>query len=87
MSNLSVTIISRNEAKNIRSCLDSVTWASDIVLVDQFSTDGTAEIAQGLGARVFQEEWKGYAAQKNSAIDKAIKNNIYRPSLDGTRRR
>src|SRR5207237_5319561 len=35
------------------------------------STDGTGAIAQSIGAKVFVEEWKGYAAQKNSAIDKA----------------
>ncbi len=35
------------------------------------STDRTVEIAKSFGAKVFVEEWKGYAAQKNSAIDKA----------------
>jgi len=33
--------------------------------------DRTIEIAKSFGAKVFVEEWKGYAAQKNSAIDKA----------------
>ena len=68
---LSVTIITRNEAANIEACLRSVEGASQILVVDQFSGDGTAEIAGNLGAEVYQEEWKGYAGQKNSALDKA----------------
>ena len=43
----------------------------EIIVVDSGSTDRTIEIAKSFGARVFVQEWKGYAAQKNSAIDKA----------------
>jgi len=71
MSDVSVTIITKNEATHARACLESVLWAAEIILVDQFSEDGTAETAQSLGAKVFQEPWQGYARQKNSAIDKA----------------
>jgi glycosyltransferase involved in cell wall biosynthesis len=71
MDNVSVTIISKNEAHNIEECIASVGWASEIILVDQFSKDGTAEIARQFGAKVFQEPWHGFAKQKNSAIDKA----------------
>lgn len=71
MHDLSVTLITRNEAANLEACLLSVQGASEIIVVDEFSTDGTAEIARGLGAKVFQEEWKGFAGQKNSAIEKA----------------
>ncbi len=84
MNSLSVTIISRNEAQNIEACLKSVDWASEVVLVDQFSDDGTAEIAEKFGARVFQENWKGYAGQKNSAVEKANGNWIL--SLDADER-
>ena len=43
----------------------------EIIVVDSGSTDRTVEIAKSFGAKVFTEEWKGYAAQKNSAIEKA----------------
>ena len=44
----------------------------EIIVVDSGSTDRTVEIAKSFGAKVFSEEWKGYAAQKNSAIEKAV---------------
>lgn len=71
MQSLSVTIITRNESGNIVDCLQSVRWASEVVVVDQFSADGTAEKARSLGATVFQEPWHGFSGQKNLAIEKA----------------
>jgi glycosyltransferase involved in cell wall biosynthesis len=67
---LSVAVITRNEAANIEACLRSVAWAQEIVVVDEFSSDGTADIAKGLGAKVYRESWKGFAGQKNSAVEK-----------------
>ncbi|MGB8844380.1 MAG: glycosyltransferase family 2 protein, partial [Terracidiphilus sp.] len=43
-------------------------WANEIVVVDSGSTDATLDLARDAGARVFEEPWKGFAAQKNSAI-------------------
>lgn len=68
---LSVVIITKNEEANIARTLESVRWAEQRILVDSGSTDRTVEIAKQHGASVFEEEWKGYAAQKNSAIAKA----------------
>ena len=73
---LSVIIITHNEEANIGRTLASVQpliadGKGEIIIVDSGSTDRTVEIAKSFGARVFIEEWKGYAAQKNSAIDKA----------------
>jgi len=67
---LSVAIITKDEERNIAGCLSSVSFADDIVVVDSGSTDKTVKIAEKLGARVFTEPWKGYGAQKNSAIEK-----------------
>jgi len=73
---ISVVIITYNEEANIGRTLESVQplvadGKGEIIVVDSGSTDRTVEIAKSLGAKVFVEEWKGYAAQKNSAIDKA----------------
>jgi glycosyltransferase involved in cell wall biosynthesis len=81
---LSVTVITKNEAKNIEECLRSVAWAQEIIVLDEFSTDGTADMAKGLGARVYQESWKGFAGQKNSAVEKATGDWIL--SLDADER-
>ena len=82
---LSVVIISHNEEANIGRSLTSVQpliadGKGEIIVVDSGSTDRTVEIAKSFGARVFIEEWKGYAAQKNSAIDKAA--GVWILSLD-----
>jgi glycosyltransferase involved in cell wall biosynthesis len=83
--NLSVVIITFNEEANLARTLESVKplvadGKGEIIVVDSGSTDRTVEIANSFGARVFVEEWKGYAAQKNSAIDKATGEYIL--SLD-----
>jgi glycosyltransferase involved in cell wall biosynthesis len=68
---LSVAIISFNEEANIARCVEAVqAIADEIVIVDSFSTDGTVNIAEAMGARVYSETWKGHTAQKNSALEK-----------------
>jgi glycosyltransferase involved in cell wall biosynthesis len=73
---LSVVIITHNEEANIGRTLASVQplvadGKGEIIIVDSGSTDRTVDIAKSCGAKIFIEQWKGYAAQKNSAIDKA----------------
>src|SRR6195256_2135544 len=73
---LSVVIITHNEEASIGRALESVTplvsgGQGEIIVVDSGSTDRTVEIAKSFSAKVYVEEWKGYAAQKNSGIDKA----------------
>jgi glycosyltransferase involved in cell wall biosynthesis len=73
---LSIVIITHNEEANIGRTLASVQpliadGKGEIVVVDSGSTDRTLEIAKSYGAKVFLEQWKGYSAQKNSAIEKA----------------
>jgi glycosyltransferase involved in cell wall biosynthesis len=73
---LSIVIITLNEEANIGRTLKSVAplvagGTGEIIIVDSGSMDRTCEIAREFGARVYVEQWKGFAAQKNSAIDKA----------------
>jgi glycosyltransferase involved in cell wall biosynthesis len=69
-STLSVAIIACNEEVNLARTLASVGWADEIVVVDSGSTDHTVEVARSHRAKIFVEEWKGFAAQKNSALSK-----------------
>jgi len=68
---LSVTIITLNEEKNLRGCLESVAFADEIVVLDSGSTDSTLDIAKGFTDKVFQEPWRGFAGQKNLVQEKA----------------
>jgi glycosyltransferase involved in cell wall biosynthesis len=73
---LSVVLITHNEEANLARTLESVRplvrdGQGEIIVVDSGSTDRTLEIAKSFGAKISVETWKGYAAQKNSAIEKA----------------
>ena len=67
---LSVAIITLNEERNLPQTLASVRFADEVIVLDSGSTDRTTEIAREYGAHVIYEPWKGFAQQKNSAIDK-----------------
>ncbi|MGH8210902.1 MAG: glycosyltransferase family 2 protein [Steroidobacteraceae bacterium] len=68
---LSACIITYNEADRIEACLRSVSFCDEIVVVDSHSTDGTRELAEGLGARVIERDWPGYRSQKQFAVESA----------------
>jgi glycosyltransferase involved in cell wall biosynthesis len=84
MHSLSVILITRNEAANIRDCLASVAWADEIVVVDSGSTDDTAAISRELGAKVYVHDWPGFGVQKNRALGYATKDWVL--SLDADER-
>ena len=77
---LSVVIITLNEEANLARTLASVAWADEIVVVDSGSTDRTREVAESFHGKFFGEPWKGFAAQKNSALEKV--NGDWILSLD-----
>ncbi|MBL7542675.1 MAG: glycosyltransferase family 2 protein [Bdellovibrionaceae bacterium] len=68
---ISLVVITLNEEKNIRACIESAPFVSDIVILDSFSKDKTKEIAISLGARVFDQSWLGFGPQKNKATELA----------------
>ncbi|HEY0665149.1 MAG TPA: glycosyltransferase family 2 protein [Gallionella sp.] len=84
MTSLSAIIITKNEAKNIRACLESVAWADEIIVVDSNSTDETAAICKEYGAKVFAHDWPGFGAQKNRALGYATSEWIL--SIDADER-
>ena len=84
MPRLSVVVITRNEAANLRAALESARWADELVVVDSGSTDDTVRIAREIADRVTAHEWKGYGAQKNHAAGLAAHDWIL--SLDADER-
>lgn len=66
---LSVAIIAKNEADRIVHLLKSCAFADEVVVVDSGSIDGTPAICENAGARVIFNEWPGYVAQKQFALE------------------
>ncbi|MGH8711465.1 MAG: glycosyltransferase family 2 protein, partial [Burkholderiales bacterium] len=81
---LSVIIITKNEEQNMRGCLESVSWADEIIVVDSGSTDGTVGICKEFGAKVLVTDWPGFGPQKNRSLDLATGDWVL--SLDADER-
>jgi glycosyltransferase involved in cell wall biosynthesis len=81
---ISATIITLNEAEHIQLACESLSWADEIVVVDSGSTDETRQIAAACGARVIENSWPGFAAQKQFAAEQAAHEWIF--SLDADER-
>lgn len=78
---ISVCIITFNEEENIRRCLSSCSMLADeIVIVDSGSTDATQQIALEFNCKFYHQDWLGYVAQKNKALELA--SNEWILSLD-----
>lgn len=63
---ISACVICFNEERKIRRCLRSLAWCDEIVVMDSFSTDRTAEICREYTGRVVQQTWLGYVGQRNA---------------------
>lgn len=71
MQQLSVSIITFNEERNIARCLDSIKdIANEIVVVDSNSTDNTENICKQYGVKFIKQAFLGYIEQKNFALEK-----------------
>lgn len=69
---VSGVVIAKNEADRIGRCVASLAAVCrEVVVLDSGSEDATAAIAAAAGARVEQQPWLGFAAQKNAAIARA----------------
>ncbi len=70
MPGVSVAVITRDEEDRLPACLESASFADETVVVDSGSTDRTVHVAESMGARVFEEPWRGFSAQKQLAVDR-----------------
>jgi glycosyltransferase involved in cell wall biosynthesis len=68
---ITLLVITHNEAATIARCLQSVPFAAEKLVVDSGSEDATCAIAESLGARVIQQPWLGFGAQRNFASTQA----------------
>ena len=68
---ISACIITYNEEKNIRECLESLKWVEEIVVVDSMSSDSTVSICREYTSSVIQKGWEGHVKQKNFALAQA----------------
>lgn len=71
MSKISCVVITYNESRNIRRCLESVSWTDEIVVVDALSTDDTRDIASEFTDKVHQLKWAGFGPAKEFTRNKA----------------
>jgi glycosyltransferase involved in cell wall biosynthesis len=79
---ISVIVIARNEAHQIERCIASCLTIGDVLVVDAFSTDSTADIARALGARVIQRAWTDFSDQKQFAVEHAMQDWILSVDAD-----
>jgi glycosyltransferase involved in cell wall biosynthesis len=71
MRDVSVVIVTKNEEHKIEAALKSAASASEIVVVDAVSDDHTVEICKKYTQKVYVEKWRGFAAQKQAAVNLA----------------
>jgi glycosyltransferase involved in cell wall biosynthesis len=67
-SKLSAVVIAYNDEPNIRSCLESVSWADELIVVDSYSTDATERISREFTDKVYQHEFQGFGKLRNEAV-------------------
>lgn len=79
---VSVTVITKNEASILRRMLESVRWAPEIIVVDSGSTDGTVEIAKEFTSRVISRPFVDFASQKNFAQSQASQDWVLNLDAD-----
>ncbi|RJP24580.1 MAG: glycosyltransferase family 2 protein [Candidatus Abyssobacteria bacterium SURF_5] len=65
---ISAYVITLNEEKNIRRCLESLRDFEEIVVVDSFSKDATVDICREYTDKVYQHEWPGHTNQYVYAV-------------------
>jgi len=81
---VTATVITKNEAVCIRTCLESLAWVDEIIVIDSGSTDQTVEICREYTDKIILTDWPGFGPQKNRALAMATKDWVL--SLDADER-
>jgi len=83
---LSVVVFTKNEEQQIRSCLESIKFANEIIVIDDNSTDGTQRICEEYTDKIIQGNFSGleFAKRRNLGSDKAIGDWVLQIDADET---
>lgn len=74
---VTAVVLTKNEERNIKRCLNSLVWADEVVVVDDFSSDRTTKIAKIYGAKIYERELsENFADSRNFGISKSSNNWI-----------
>ena len=79
---ISVIIITGNEERHIKSCLESVKWADEVIVVDSENKDNSVEIAKKYTDKVFIKKWEGFGPQKKFALAQASNEWVFSIDTD-----
>src|SRR5215469_6322312 len=71
MKNLSVVILTKNAEDLVADCIDSVSFADEIIVIDDYSVDRTVELAKHMGASVYPYSSESFAKKRNLGLSKA----------------
>ena len=66
---ISIFVITKNEDDKLARCLEKLTWADELIIVDSYSIDKTVEIAKKYTKKIYTKKFEGYGQQKQTAID------------------
>lgn len=69
---IAAVVLTRNEERDLPSCLASLHWVDQVIVVDSLSTDKTKDIAKKAGAKVYAHTLVDFASQRNYALSKAV---------------
>ncbi len=85
-SGASVMVFTLNEEIHLESCLKSLEWCDDVIVIDSFSQDNTEKIAKQSGARFFQHAFVGFGSQRQWAIQNTSPKHEWILILDADER-
>ena len=87
MADITAIILTKNEEVNIVDCIQSIrSVVKRIVVIDSFSTDKTVELAESLGAEVYQHPFENYARQYMYGVQKAAIQTVWILRIDADER-
>ncbi|GHT37071.1 alpha-L-glycero-D-manno-heptose beta-1,4-glucosyltransferase [Endomicrobiia bacterium] len=72
MRKISAYVLTKNEERHIKDCIESINWADEVIIVDDFSTDNTVEIASKMGCKVVQNKFEYFGKQRNFALSQCL---------------